>query len=190
MAKQTLLQCRICKQRNIDRNTQQENIDYIRHGNHYWHKECYEDRERRRKNIDIHDENSDSFWREASYNFLKRDIKIEVTDAFFIQWQRYMASKNPFYSAKGIYFALLYFYEIKKGNKDKSNGGIGIIPYIYEESRAYWYERERKQKGVVAEIERQMREAEQRQKKVVTQQKIKPRKFTVNLDAIAEMEDD
>lgn len=190
MAKPTLLQCRICKRRDIDKSTQQEDIDYIRHGNCYWHKECYEERERRRKKIDIHDENSDSFWKDAAYNYLKREIKIEVTNIFFLQWEQYMKSTNPFYSAKGIYFALLYFYEIKKGNKDKSNGGIGIVPYIYEESRTYWYGREKKQQGIVADIERQMREAEHRQKKVVTKKSIQPRKFEVNLDAIEEMEDD
>ena len=52
------------------------------------------------------------------------------------------------------------------------------------------YNREKKTKGVVADIERQMREAEQRQKKVVTKKSIQPRKFEVNLDAIEEMEDD
>ena len=35
-----------------------------------------------------------------------------------------------------------------------------------------------------------MREAEHRQKKIVTKKSIQPRKFEVNLDAIEEMEDD
>jgi hypothetical protein len=93
-------------------------------------------------------------------------------------------------TVKGIFFALKYFYEIKGGDWNKGHGGIGIVPFIYNEACTYWYNREKKTKGVVAEIERQMREAEQRQKKVVTQKKIEPRKFTIDLDAIAGMEDD
>ena len=38
-------------------------------------------------------------------------------------------------TAKGMYFALKYFYEIKKGDVSKSENGIGIIPHIYEDSR-------------------------------------------------------
>ena len=38
--------------------------------------------------------------------------------------------------------ALFYFYEIKNGDKSKCSG-IGIVPYVIEESRAYFQELER-----------------------------------------------
>lgn len=35
--------------------------------------------------------------------------------------------------------SLKWFYEIQGGNKDSSNGRIGIIPYIYEDAKKYYY---------------------------------------------------
>ena len=32
-----------------------------------------------------------------------------------------------------------YFYEIKNGDKEKANGGIGIIPYVYKDAYNYFY---------------------------------------------------
>ena len=59
-----------------------------------------------------------------------------------------------------MYFALKYFYEIKKGDVSKSENGIGIIPHIYEDSRDYWVEREHREQGIVAAIEHQIKEAQ------------------------------
>ena len=89
---------------------------------------------------------------------------------------------------KGILFTLKYFYDIKHNDWDKGHGGIGIVPYVYQEACSYWVEQERKKKGIVAEIERQMREAETVRPRRVQQRKRK--KFEVDLSAIGEMEDD
>lgn len=43
------------------------------------------------------------------------------------------------YTYSGILKSLIYFYDIKKNSIDKSNGGIGIVPYIYDESYRYYY---------------------------------------------------
>ena len=185
-----MLKCRICGIEDINKDTQKENVDYIRHGNWYAHKSCYEERERRRGNIDIHEEQTDEFWKDASYCYLTKDLKIKVNDVFFVQWERYMKSRKPFYSAKGIYFALRYFYGIKNGDRSKANGGIGIIPYIYEDSRIYWYDLEKRQKGTVAAIEKQMREAMAREIKQVKKKEVKPRKFTVDFSILDGLEDE
>ena len=42
------------------------------------------------------------------------------------------------YSYSGIARTLIYFYEIKKNPVDKSNGSIGIVPYIYNEAYNYY----------------------------------------------------
>lgn len=185
-----MLKCRICGIEDIDKTSQKENIDYIRHGNWYCHKTCFEERERRRGTIDIHEEQNDDFWKDASYCYLTKDLKIKVTNVFFVQWERYMKSKKPFYSAKGIYFALRYFYGVKNGDRTKANGGIGIIPYIYDDSKLYWYNMEERQKGTVAEIERQMRAAMERNQKTYVKQSIKPRKFEVDFSQLDELEDE
>ena len=46
------------------------------------------------------------------------------------------------YHDKGVSYsdmllALKYFYEIKKGDINKSQGGIGIIPYVLEEAKEF-----------------------------------------------------
>lgn len=42
------------------------------------------------------------------------------------------------YTYTGMLQSLVYYYEIKKGSKDKAQGRIGIIPYIYEEAHNYY----------------------------------------------------
>lgn len=43
------------------------------------------------------------------------------------------------YTYSGMLKTLKYFYEIKGGSKEKSNGTIGILPYIYQEAFQYYY---------------------------------------------------
>ena len=43
------------------------------------------------------------------------------------------------YTYTGILKALKYFYEIKKNSLDKSQNGIGIVPYIYQDAYNYYY---------------------------------------------------
>ena len=90
---------------------------------------------------------------------------------------------------KGILFALKYFYEIKHGDWEKGHGGIGIIPFIYNDSCAYWAARERKSSGIIAEIERQMREATNRQKVRIKKTEDKRNK-KVDFSILDELEDE
>ena len=43
------------------------------------------------------------------------------------------------YSYSGMLKSLVYFYEIKKQPIDKSQGGIGIIPFVYQDAYNYYY---------------------------------------------------
>ena len=51
--------------------------------------------------------------------------------------KKYVEEFNYTYS--GIRKALIYHYEIKGGDKLKANGGIGIVPYVYENAYNYYY---------------------------------------------------
>ena len=169
--------CRICKVE-IDK----ENDDWIMPSkNYYYHRKCYEDW---KQSTPATDEEYKAF----IYDFIARDLKVSY------DYHMCKAQIDKFVregkTVKGIFFTLKYFYEVKHGDWNKGHGGIGIVPYVYNDACAYWVSREKKTKGVVAEIEHQMREAEKRTKKVVTQKKVQPRKFTVDLSAIEEMEDD
>jgi hypothetical protein len=43
------------------------------------------------------------------------------------------------YTYSGMKKALVYFYEVKKNDVSKANGGIGIIPYVYRDAYNYYY---------------------------------------------------
>ena len=42
------------------------------------------------------------------------------------------------FSYTGILKSLIYFFEIKGNSIEKSNGGIGIVPFIYTEAYKYY----------------------------------------------------
>ena len=166
--------CRICKEE-IDK----EKDDWIMPvKNWYYHRTCYETWKQSTPA-------TDEEYRAFIFDFIARDLKVSY-DYHMCKAQIDKFVRENKMTVKGIFFALKYFYEIKGGDWNKGHGGIGIVPFIYNEACTYWYNREKKTK----DIERQMREAEHRQKKIVTKKSIQPRKFEVNLDAIEEMEDD
>lgn len=43
------------------------------------------------------------------------------------------------YTYSGMLKALIYFYEIKGGSVEEAHGGIGIIPFIYQDAYNYYY---------------------------------------------------
>lgn len=47
--------------------------------------------------------------------------------------------QNYSYTYTGMLKSLIWFYDIKKNPKDKANGGIAIIPWIYKDAMAYYY---------------------------------------------------
>ena len=52
------------------------------------------------------------------------------------QIQKYVTENNYTYS--GILKTLKYWFEIKKGDIEKANGGIGIVPFVYNDAFLYW----------------------------------------------------
>lgn len=55
-----------------------------------------------------------------------------------LQIKKYMQD-HPEYTYSGIKRTLEYFYEIKGNSTAKANGGIGIVPWVYEEAKRYFY---------------------------------------------------
>lgn len=53
------------------------------------------------------------------------------------QLKEYQEQYNYTYS--GILKTLVYWYEIKGNSTEKANGGLGIVPYIYEQACQYYY---------------------------------------------------
>ena len=51
--------------------------------------------------------------------------------------QQFHNEMNYFYS--GILKSLIYHFEIQNGSIEKANKSIGIVPYIYDEAKEYYY---------------------------------------------------
>ena len=54
-----------------------------------------------------------------------------------LQIKKYMQDYNYTYS--GILRTLKYVFEVKNGDLSKANGGIGIVPWKYQEAYNYYY---------------------------------------------------
>ena len=76
--------------------------------------------------------------------------------------------------------------DIKKGDKNKANGGIGIVEYVYDEAGKYWVEQQEKNEKIILELERQIEIQRETwlssPKKLVKTKKNKNKKF--NLDEV------
>lgn len=164
------VQCRLCKKR-FD--TEKEETVLVGKKS-YYHKECY-DKWINGKNSAKTDFD-ENFWKEALIDYLYRDIGMIGMDFYKInsQWQNFL-KKDKNMTAKGIFFAIKYFYEVKKGQTEKALGGIGIVPSIYRESAQYWTDLEERKTGTLNAIIEQITQRQQREVKVITR-KEQPKK--------------
>ena len=96
--------------------------------NKYVHKSCQE-LENQREKTD----------REKLEEYIKELFQISyIEPRVKAQIKKYVEEYNYTYS--GMQKALYYHYEIKGGDKSKANGGIGIVPYVYQNAYNYFYE--------------------------------------------------
>ena len=150
--------------------------------NYYYHRKCYNEwKKAQLKN--------DEEYIDMIYDFIARDLKVSY-DWWVCEAQRKKFIKENKMTNKGILFALKYFYEVKKGDWEKGHGGIGIVPFIYKDSCAYWAARERHSEGTIAEIERQMHEATERVKVKVKKQNTKKNKYKTDFSVLDDLEDE
>lgn len=105
-------------------------VPNVKIGRRYAHKSCYEgqDEEQLKKDKDKHD----------FFDYIK---ELYGSDYNYIsiskQAENYIKQYGFTYS--GMLKSLKWFYEVKGNSKESSNGRIGIIPYIYEEAKKYYY---------------------------------------------------
>lgn len=102
----------------------------VKIGRRYAHKKCYEaqDSEALKEQRDKHE----------FFEYIK---EIYGSDYNFVsiskQAESYIKQYNFTYS--GMLKSLKWFYDVKQNSKESSNGRIGIIPYIYEDAKKYYY---------------------------------------------------
>lgn len=77
--------------------------------------------------------------REALEEYIKHLFNTDIIDVKIRrQIKQYLTEYNYTYS--GILFTLKYAFEIKHNDIEKANGGIGIVPWLYQEAFRYKYE--------------------------------------------------
>ena len=81
---------------------------------------------------------------------------------------------------------LRYFYDVKKGDKEKANGGIGIIPFIYKDAENYWRAHNQHMETLMTQIIEQRRLKEQSES---AQQIINIEKKKKNIIKVVDLDD-
>ena len=126
MAK-AIVKCLYCGEQ-FDRNDPSNHFVKIKR--RYAHKNCAEEYEnsltQEQKDLKSLIEYIKELLKE-DYNFMK--VKKQIEDYH----EKYD------YSYSGMLRSLKWFYEVKNNSIDKANGGIGIIPFIYNDAYKYYY---------------------------------------------------
>ncbi len=165
-----IVTCRICKEKFDAKEEERATIWIMPSKNCYYHKDCYDNWKGASKDINL--KKNDEIWIDYIWDYISRDLK-KSYDYQKANSQRKNFINSKGYTNKGIFFALRYAYEIKKINIDKSNGGIGIVPYVYQESILYWSTMQRNQKDLLLKIEEQMEKLRTTDKKIIKKKKKK-----------------
>lgn len=174
-----IIKCRLC-QRRFDIETE----EYVLIGKKsYYHKSCYDNWIKGRAQLDS--ENSDeNFWKESLIDYLYRDVKMKIDfSKFNSQWNNFIKPIKKM-TPKGIYFTVRYYYSVINGDKEKAQGGIGIVLSLYKDACEYWTNLEIKKRGTLDAIINQIKERNSRSEKIIKVQKKEKQKVKWNLDEI------
>lgn len=95
----------------------------------YAHKKCYE--------LAMASKSKEEQDKENLEEYIKTLFNIpSLTPKIRQQIKEYITKENFTYS--GILATLKYSFEIKHNDISKANGGIGIVPYLYQEAKQYY----------------------------------------------------
>ena len=102
----------------------------IKLGRRYAHLSCYEaqDDKTLKEEKDKHD----------FFEYIK-ELYGQDYNYISISKQAESYIKQYGFTYSGMLKSLKWFYEVKHNDKESSNGRIGIIPYIYEDAKKYYY---------------------------------------------------
>lgn len=121
-----IVKCKFCGE-SFDTNT----TEFIKIKNRYAHKDCATQHE-----ASMSQEEKDL---EALYDYVK---KLLADDYNYIKIKKQIEKikkNNPNYTYSGMKKSLQWFYELKQHSVKEANGGIGIVPYIYNDACKYFY---------------------------------------------------
>lgn len=151
-----IVQCRLCKQK-FDAQPEGKDKEWVMPSQkQYYHKECYETWCDKRKVRDVTEKVPDKEYLERIKSYLACDWK------FPVDWKRFNKDienlTSPKYNKtlKGIYFSLIYWYDIMGNKWNPLYPGVWSAYLCYEDSKKYWIERAKLQKDVLSKVEQQI----------------------------------
>lgn len=105
------------------------------------------------KLIEQQNDDRDALWYYIYRLFGPTSEDKPVSDWNITQMMKFKSQGMPY---RGQLLTLKYFYEVKKNSTKKSNGSIGIIPFVYSEAANYYAQIEHKQKEIGEIIQKQL----------------------------------
>ena len=135
-----IVKCPICG-KSFDANEE----EFVKTSNtRYAHKYCVEHQE------EMKSQEQKDF--DQLENYTKQLFQVETLTPRFYQLVRQYVKEFQF-TYKGMFQALVYFYDIKQNPVERAKGSIGIIPYCYKEASDYfmllWQARQRNENKVI-----------------------------------------
>lgn len=134
---------RVCLFCNEDIDIRSEKYTLV--GNRYAHTSCY--KEGASEEIEAIN---------ALYDYLAKEICIKVDYMKMKSQRKNFLKQNKSATDEGILNTLKYFYGIQKAPATKAQGGIGIVPYLYEEAQEYYKNVDKKKEEIKNGIEKQL----------------------------------
>ena len=96
----------------------------------YAHKKCHE--------VAQSEKTQDEIDYEALTNYIKQKFNMQTISAKITrQITDYKKQYNFTYS--GMLKSLMWWFDVKHNSTEGTNGGIGILPYIYHNAETYYY---------------------------------------------------
>lgn len=125
-----LVTCPFCKEK-----FNREKEEYVQVASRrYAHPQCYQ------KSIEEAEKNAQDY--HTLTLFIRNLFKLEYLTPLIEKQIKDLQEKNN-YSYMGILKSLIYFYRVQGNSTDKSNGGIGIVPFVYDKAISYFDELEK-----------------------------------------------
>ena len=154
------VKCPYCNQ--YFRRSQEE---FVHFRQRFWHKNCY--------NLQTGERNKEEQDRKELITYIEKLFNKKVDARILRQIKNFIEDYD--YKYKGIQLTLEYFFELKGNSLAKSQGGIGIVPFVYEEAKNYHI-----MKNQVSESLDSLKEIPVIEKKITIKDPSKQKKYNIN----------
>lgn len=132
----------------------------------------------------IYNTKTKRYYHESCYNILldRKELINYVCELFNYKkpsvkvYQQMSSYYERGISYSDMLLSLKYFYEIKKGDINKSQGGIGIIPYVLEEAKEFTTLEKIEQNKLIQKFKENTLEKKETKYIYVTEQRNKQKK--------------